>query len=183
MRRRILISNVIVLLTFLISKPANWSLFTAGLVIAIVGEGIRMSASSIIVKSNELTTRGVYSAVRHPLYLGTFIIMLGFLISLINLNALYQTLLSFFIALSGFAIIYFKQIKAEEKFLRKVYGNQFEEYKQSVNALFPSMQSLNKLFSSADWSMKTFKKNKEYRGLVGTFFVFFAVWLRIYYEI
>ena len=47
-------------------------LYAAGLVLAVLGVGIRLWAAGTIHKGREITISGPYAWVRHPLYVGWF---------------------------------------------------------------------------------------------------------------
>ena len=53
-------------------------LFVIGAVVAIAGSIVRLYASGYIVKNKQLATDGPYSLVRHPLYTGNLLLMIGF---------------------------------------------------------------------------------------------------------
>ena len=50
----------------------------AGFALAVIGQGWRIYAAGVIYKNKRLATTGAYSLVRHPLYLGNFLILAGF---------------------------------------------------------------------------------------------------------
>ena len=52
--------------------------FAVGCVIALIGMLVRLYASGFIVKNKQLATNGPYSLVRHPLYTGNLLLMIGF---------------------------------------------------------------------------------------------------------
>jgi protein-S-isoprenylcysteine O-methyltransferase Ste14 len=56
-------------------NPSSW---TTGLVIATTGELVRVWAAGHIAKGREITRSGPYRFVRHPLYLGSTLIGVGF---------------------------------------------------------------------------------------------------------
>lgn len=56
-------------------NPSSW---TAGLLIATTGELVRLWAAGHIEKGREITRSGPYRLVRHPLYLGSTLIGVGF---------------------------------------------------------------------------------------------------------
>ena len=81
-----------------------------------------------------LNTKGAYSVVRHPLYLGNFLIWLG---------------VSTFVPIWWISVIfvllfwlYYERIMfAEEAFLREKFGSAFEAWAKNTPAFFPSFKN------------------------------------------
>lgn len=97
----------------------------------ISGETIRTLAAGTIRKNETLAKNGIYKIVRHPLYLGSFLISLGF--CLVSDNLL---LWIYFIIC--FPLCYISAIIIEERFLENKFGQEFKEYKKSVPAFLPA---------------------------------------------
>ena len=167
MKNRILLSQFIALAVIILSKPASWVFFAAGSAVMLFGQLIRILASSAIVKSRTLSVNGPYAVVRNPLYLGTAFIMLGLLISLSNFQTPLRTVLAWLTAGCSFILIYRVQIRAEEEFLLSAYGPEFERYKKRVNAIIPRPADIAGFFDAKAYSLETFRRNKEWRGLSG----------------
>lgn len=87
--------------------------------------------------AEQLNTKGIYSIVRHPLYLGNFLIFFGFVLFTQQL---------WFISLATvlFWIYYERIMYAEEEFLRRKYGKQYEEWAENVPAFFPKFSQYEK---------------------------------------
>jgi hypothetical protein len=82
--------------------------------------------------ANSLTTTGIYSLARHPLYLGNFLIMLGFAMLLhIWWLALLMTCI--------YALYYERIMLTEEAFLRERFGKQFEEWAALTPTFIPKL--------------------------------------------
>lgn len=82
------------------------------------------------IKENNLVTTGVYAMVRNPIYSAFFLVCIGAIfiesnISLFILPVLYHAYMTVFL------------IKTEEKWLRKLYGQEYEEYCRNVNRCIP----------------------------------------------
>ena len=181
MKKRILISQITAILMLIIAKPDNWNFFFAGLILFVIGQTVRLLSSACIVKSKTLTTNGPYAAARNPLYLGTFIMTLGFMLTLYSPNDIARTLIVWVFAIVAFSWIYKKTIFAEEKFLLKTYGKDYENYKKTVNSIIPKLGSFHNFFDSSVYSGETFRKNKEWRGMVAMIALIIFVGARIYY--
>jgi len=80
-------------------------------------------------KEPQVITTGVFSIVRHPIYLGSILLYLGFI--LLSLSLL-STLVWFIII-----IFYYMISRHEEKLLTQRFGSVYEEYKKKVPMLFP----------------------------------------------
>jgi len=121
--------------------------------------------------AKKLNQTGLYSIVRHPLYLGNFLIWLG--ISMYTLNTTFTIFLSLFF-FSYYNII----MKTEEKFLEKKFKNEFLLWKKYTPMLFPSLNNYCK--SKYTFSIKTVLK-REYSSFLATIFSFFYIQTLINY--
>jgi protein-S-isoprenylcysteine O-methyltransferase Ste14 len=75
-----------------------------------------------------LVTWGPYRRVRHPVYLGYFIVFTGFLLTLLNLVALLPVL-----GIPGEV----RMATIEEQLLTKKYGDGYTHYQQETGKFFP----------------------------------------------
>ena len=148
-------------------------LLIVGLTIAYFGECIRIytiayapvGTSGRNTKqqfATTLNTEGIYSMVRHPLYLGNFLIYLGPFIFTGNIYSIIIFILIFW--------IYYERIMyAEEAFLIVKFGNVFEEWSSKTPAFIPNI----KLFTIQNSKFSLVKVLKsEYSGLCGVFAIF-----------
>lgn len=78
-------------------------------VLIALGVAIRLWAAGNLRKNEIITTEGIYSMVRHPLYLGTSLVYLAYLISF---GDLYLGLILYFVMMA--AIYYPRMIQEEE---------------------------------------------------------------------
>jgi protein-S-isoprenylcysteine O-methyltransferase Ste14 len=83
-------------------------------------------------KNRELCRLGPYSLTRNPLYLFSFIGVLGFTLALQN------PLLGCFAAV-GFLLYYRAVIRSEERRLRVLHGAEFDDYCATVPRFFPKL--------------------------------------------
>jgi protein-S-isoprenylcysteine O-methyltransferase Ste14 len=112
--------------------------------------------------ADSLNTTGIYSIVRHPLYLGNFFMWLG--PALITGN--YWFVLVFCLA---YWIYYERIMFAEEQFLRRKFGDIYTSWAETVPAFFPKFRLFKKKDSSFNWK-KVVKNEKN--GLVAIFLIF-----------
>jgi protein-S-isoprenylcysteine O-methyltransferase Ste14 len=105
-----------------------------------------------------LNTQGIYSAVRHPLYLGNFFMWIGIVIYVCNLW--------FFLCVCLLFCLYYERLMfAEERFLERKFGQTYLNWSLSVPAFLPSFKNYHK--STIPFSLKTTFR-REYSGISAT---------------
>lgn len=121
--------------------------------------------------AEQLNTSGMYAMVRHPLYLGNFLMWLGPVVYLQNL--------SFLISFCFFFWLYYERIMfAEEGFLQKKFGQTFIEWANITPAFFPKKF----IWKNTDlhFSFKNILK-REYSGLLALAITFAYLSFAKYY--
>jgi len=114
--------------------------------------------------ADTLNTTGMYSIVRHPLYVGNFLMWFG--------PAMLTGHFWFIIAFVLFYWVYYERIMyAEEQFLRNKFGEQFLDWSKSVPAFIPKLKNFKK--SNLPFSWKKVLKNEK-NGLFALFLIFFV---------
>ena len=114
-----------------------------------------------------LNSTGIYSAVRHPLYLGNFLIWTGIAIFTYNIY--------FIVIMNLLFWIYYERIMfAEERFLERKFGEEYIIWSKSIPAFFPSFKNYTKTI--IPFSVKSVLR-REYAGVLSTVigFVFVEV--------
>jgi protein-S-isoprenylcysteine O-methyltransferase Ste14 len=126
-----------IILVALCSTPHGLpaGLLTAvGSILVIAGLGLRFWALGCIDgnKKRRLVDWGPYSYVRHPLYVGSLLFLVGFCVLAGSLTAA---------VLSGliFLGLYLPAMRAEERLLAEQYGDRWREYCRSSGALTPKL--------------------------------------------
>ncbi|NOQ24953.1 MAG: DUF1295 domain-containing protein [Bacteroidales bacterium] len=117
--------------------------------------------------ANSVNTKGIYSIVRHPLYLGNFLMWFGIILYVNNIWFDITTILLFW--------LYYERIMfAEEQFLKGKFGDQYLKWSMTAPPFFPKLKG----YQSADleFSFKNVLK-REYNGLfaVGISFAYLNV--------
>jgi protein-S-isoprenylcysteine O-methyltransferase Ste14 len=101
-----------------------------GLVIALVGQIFRIYAAGYIFKNKQLAKTGPYALVRHPLYLGNILILMGFVLASGNLYVLLGVIV-FFLVWYPAAISY------EDGKLERIFEDEWREWSRSRRAVIP----------------------------------------------
>lgn len=123
--------------------------------------------------AEELNTGGIYSVIRHPLYLGNYLMWIGIVIFTFNFW--------FALAVSLAYWLYYERIMfAEERFLEKKFGKAYMDWSLTAPAFIPSFKNYKK--SKLYFSMKSVLR-REYSGVLATVFGFaFIDNLRYYFN-
>jgi protein-S-isoprenylcysteine O-methyltransferase Ste14 len=107
--------------------------------------------------ADALNTKGVYSVVRHPLYLGNFFLWFGLI--------LYVGTPWFVIFSIAFFWIYYERIMfAEEQFIRAKFGQEYLEWSMKTPAFIPDLRRWQK--PELPFSLSNVLK-REYSGFFG----------------
>jgi protein-S-isoprenylcysteine O-methyltransferase Ste14 len=125
--------------------------------VAIAGLCIRALASGHVEKNEVLATSGPYAHTRNPLYLGSIILAIGFLIAA-------RSWWLPVIAAAMLVAIYVPVIRAEEAFLRTRFP-EFEDYAAQVPRLFPRIRPYRS--RPASFSLHLYWKHREYNAALG----------------
>ena len=115
----------------------------AGIGFIIAGILIRLWSNGYAIKNDKLTTSGPYAFVRNPLYLGTFLIAIGFVIVLKSNPPLLEWIGGgiFLLALS---FMYYQTIQGEQGMLLAKFKNAYSDYCKQVPAMIPSLVPYSK---------------------------------------
>ena len=119
-RWRVSLGFVVAALVFWLARP-TWASLTAGGLVAAVGEAVRVWASGHLVKSAEVTRSGPYRLTRHPLYGGSLVIGIGFVVAAADVVVAV-------VVLVYLAVMLFVAIRLEEATLRDAFGDEYDRY-------------------------------------------------------
>jgi len=181
-KRRVFFGFIFGVFFIFTSKPTSLLALIIGLLVALAGESIRLIASGFIIKTDELSTDGPYSIVRHPLYFGSFVMGLGLCISIFSVHHIVAAIIFLIAYLVLFFGVYIPVLKKEEQVMTEKYGQQYLDYMAKVPMLFPNLSkckcgcncSCKSTSVEKDGDIKTkkfdkavFMENREYRALLG----------------
>ena len=84
-----------------------------------------------------LNTKGIYSTVRHPLYLGNYLMWIGIVVYVLN---------PWFVAVVSLLFwLYYERIMfAEERFLERKFGQEYLRWSNTIPAFLPSFRRYEK---------------------------------------
>lgn len=148
-------------------RPASERLTIAGLAISFLGLLIRTWAAGYIKKSKSLCTEGPYAVVRHPLYLGSFLMSAGIGAVFTNTNFPWSSSVFWVTYLIYFWSFYSAAIIKEEKLLSDRFTEEWTGYKKKTPALLPFRWPQFKNLRVNSFSFAQYNKNKEYNALIG----------------
>jgi protein-S-isoprenylcysteine O-methyltransferase Ste14 len=140
----------------------------AGLMLGLLGLAIRGWAigfapqgtsgrGTLAMRADTLNTTGLYSAVRHPLYLGNLLLWVGVATISGRPSMVFLTLVLFW-------LVYERIMIAEERFLFGRFGPAFAEWAERTPAFVPSFRRW--VPSSYDFHLR-FLLGRDYHALFG----------------
>lgn len=130
---------------------------TAGSITLLLGLLLRSWAAGMLVKKKRLASDGPYAFVRHPLYLGSILLMLGFAL----LTGIWWNLpIAALIALVSFGTA----IHSEERFLAEKFGDRWTSYAADRGRLLPLGVAGN---LAGFWDWKRWARNREFNAWIG----------------
>ncbi|MFH0948369.1 MAG: isoprenylcysteine carboxylmethyltransferase family protein [Elusimicrobiota bacterium] len=138
-----------------------------GIVPIFFGEILRIWSAGYIRKNKILSLVGPYQYVRNPLYLGSFLIGVGFGIFIGNF-----VMLALIVVI--FLIIYTLKINSEEKKLTEIFGEKYLNYKKNVGRWIPRLKPYGNEQGKFDMKLAIFK-NKEYNAILGCLGMIFLI--------
>lgn len=139
-----------------------WLAIGAG--ISVIGLLIRAWASGHIRKNQQLAVSGPYAHTRNPLYLGSFIMGLGFTLA----SGVWWLALLFALLFLG---IYLPVMRAEAKELIDIFGAEYEKYSKAVPLFLPRITAYNPENSSPQkFDFDLYLRYREYRAALGVAF-------------
>ena len=121
----------------------NEASIRAGIGYILAGVLLRLWSNGYAIKNDKLTTSGPYAFVRNPLYLGTLLIAIGFVIVLKSKPPLLEWSVGsiFLLALS---FMYYRTINAEQDMLLAKFKDAYSDYCKKVPAMVPCLVPYNK---------------------------------------
>jgi protein-S-isoprenylcysteine O-methyltransferase Ste14 len=140
-----------------IFNPAD-ALAMGSLGLVIAGLLIRAWAAGMLRKQKQLATTGPYGLVRHPLYFGSFLMMIGF-------GVIIHDPLTLWIVAAPLVWLYWQTIRSEEQRVSKYFAADWAVYSAKVPRFIP-YRLVQPRFG--DWSLAQWLHNEEYQAWIGS---------------
>lgn len=158
---------------FLIFARPRPAMLAAGAAISLLGLALRAWAAGHIRKNSELATSGPYAFTRNPLYLGSFLLGLGFTIG----SGWWPLGVLFAILFLG---IYFPVMRVESATLGELFGESFHDYSRGVPLFLPRVTPYrSERNTSFDGSL--YMRYREYRAAYGLLVAWGLLILKAYF--
>jgi protein-S-isoprenylcysteine O-methyltransferase Ste14 len=119
----------------ILEDPWIWPFRMAGIALILIGtcvwyKGALGSGMDENISDNKLKTDGIYAWVRNPMYSGIWILNIGLILMWHNAWLLLAPAINWLIMTIAL-------INTEEKWLMKLYGEEYAQYKKRVNRCIP----------------------------------------------
>lgn len=120
--RRVSLGFACAVVAYAFAQPTARSI-AIGCLVALPGELFRIWAAGHIDKGREVTRSGPYRLVRHPLYLGSAVLGLGFVVAA-------RSLVSGAVVAVYLAVTLLASIRTEEAGLERKFGGEYAAYRE-----------------------------------------------------
>jgi protein-S-isoprenylcysteine O-methyltransferase Ste14 len=159
---------VVALALLLPFAQRQWAL--AGFAVSMAGQLIQLWCFATLEKNETLASRGPYTMVRNPMYLGRYFLILGFVM-----------LSGSWWAVAGYTVLYWLYMSArvgrEEAHLRPIFGAAYDDYCARVRRFVPGLPLPGRPVLVWNWPL--LRQNHGWRNLAGTLILWAAAaaWL------
>ncbi|MCS7079655.1 MAG: isoprenylcysteine carboxylmethyltransferase family protein [Chloracidobacterium sp.] len=157
---------------FLATAQPSPQWMAVGALIGGVGAALRAWATGHLRKDEALAVRGPYRLTRNPLYLGSWLMMMG------CLTAAAPWPLALVIS-ALFVAVYWPVMRAEEAHLHKLFPDEYPAYAARTPLFLPTWRNFGAAWRDG-FDGRLYLRHREYRavlGLAGVFLALGALWL------
>jgi protein-S-isoprenylcysteine O-methyltransferase Ste14 len=138
-----------------LAPPASFAYLAFGWCAVAVGAWLRSWSAGVLRKGCDLAIGGPYSVCRHPLYLGSFLMLVGFC-HLLAPPAEYGPI----VALIG--LVHLVTMHNEEVRLAARFGDRWTDYTRHTPMIVPWRVAS---YTAARWNVRVWLRAREYRAL------------------
>jgi protein-S-isoprenylcysteine O-methyltransferase Ste14 len=173
-RWRVPLGFLIAPIFVLLARPLPWTLAVGG-AIGVAGLALRAWASGHLRKNDALATTGPYAYTRNPLYLGSFLIGVGFTIA----SGRWELAVLFAVLFLG---IYVPVMRVESDTVEQLFGHKYRRYAEAVPMFAPRLTRYHGA-AQARFDVALYKRYREYQAALGFAAAFAiliakAIWFR-----
>jgi protein-S-isoprenylcysteine O-methyltransferase Ste14 len=168
-RLRVPLHFLLALLFFAFAQPEP-VLLPASAVVVVLGLGLRAWAAGHLRRDSPVTVSGPYAHLRHPLYWGSAIILVGFAVTggllwLAGLLAVY------------YLLVFIPVMRHEERTRLTLASEQYAAYRTQVPAFLPRLRPAQMGEQSrARFTFHLYLANQEWRAAVGCALLLLLLW-------
>jgi len=160
-------------LFLLFARPRPATLIV-GAAVSILGLLLRGWAAGHIRKNSALATSGPYAFTRNPLYLGSFLLGVGFTIA----SGFWPLGILFAVLFLG---IYFPVMRVESGTLAQLFGESFQKYAREVPLFFPRVTPYRSGEPTNGFDGSLYMRYREYRAALGLVIAWVLLVFKAYY--
>lgn len=153
------------------ARPSGWTL-AAGSLIVLSGLLLRAWSAGHIRKAVRLAVSGPYAYTRNPLYLGSFLMGVGFTIA----SGVWWLALLFCALFIG---IYLPVMRVEAGDMRHIFGADFDEYERTVPLFLPRLTKWRSTDTRFD--RRLYFHYREYQAAIGAVIAMGVLAAKAYY--
>ena len=147
-RIRVAAGFVVSVAAFWLARP-TWQSLAVGGTVGLVGESLRFWAAGHLEKEREVTSSGPYRWMRHPLYVGSALLGIGFAVAARHVAVALLVVLYLGIWLSV-------AVRLEETVLRAKFGDEYGRYVDGADV--PTLRR---------FSLDRVRRNREPKTVLG----------------
>lgn len=146
---------------FLWFARPSWPTLAIGGGIALVGLALRAWSAGHIRKNSVLATSGPYGYTRNPLYVGSFLLGVGFTVA----SGQWWLALPFAALFLG---IYYPVMRVEAADLAQLFGEDYEKYSRAVPLFIPRLKPYrDERTLEAKFDASLYLRYREYQAALG----------------
>jgi len=138
--------------------------------LALAGLGLRLWARGHLERRTPLAVSGPYALVRHPLYVGSFLMGLAFAAMTNDVHVA----IAFVVV---FLLMYVPKAIREEAYLHGLHGPAYSAYAARVGVLLPSWSGLRQAVAGG-FTWRRVLRHREYETWGGAASACIVLWLR-----
>ena len=160
-----------------IARPSTFSALRWTMFFVVSGCALRSWAAGYLLKGKRTAVGGPYAFIRNPLYVGSFLIGVGFCVALWQWPPSLSALILVGAFIVGFGVVYRTKTLAEERELALNLGDPYRAYAARVPAFLPIRGHIADL-GKQRFSWEIYRRNREFECVIGSVAVLIYLFLR-----